>query len=103
MKGDLLEVRVILHALEAVRGVLLILGGDVTGHTGNTACLLFCALQDDLHPVSFSFLCHNSQKLNKVNKALCLGVLKCCIETVLLDDTHTFGGHLKGDETLLCL
>jgi hypothetical protein len=60
VEGYFLEVRVVLHTLQAVGGVLLVLGGDVTGHTGNTASLLLCALQDDLHPVSFLFLCHSS-------------------------------------------
>ena len=61
MDRHLLQERIVLLALEAVRGVLLVLGGDVTGHTGDTAGLLLRALEDDLHPVSFRFLCHNTR------------------------------------------
>ena len=59
MDRDLAEVRVELLALEAVRSVLLVLGGNVTGHAGHAAGFLLRALKDDLHPVSFCFLCHS--------------------------------------------
>ncbi len=59
MNSYLVKVWVILLALEAVRSILLVLRGDVTRHSRNTASLLLGALEDDLHPVSFCFLCHN--------------------------------------------
>jgi len=60
MNSDFLEVGIVFPALETVGSVLLILGSDVAAHSRNTALFLLCALEDDLHPVSFSFLCHNA-------------------------------------------
>ena len=59
MDRDLLQVRIVLLALEAVRRILLVLGGDVAGDARYAAGLLLSALEDDLHPVSFSLLCHS--------------------------------------------
>ena len=61
MHRNLLQERIVLLELETLRRVLLVLGGDVTGHTGNAAGLLLRALEDDLHPVSFRFLCHSDR------------------------------------------
>ena len=60
MNSDLVEIRIVFLTLQTVRGVLLVLGGDVPGHSGYSASFLLGALENDLHPVSFSFLCHNS-------------------------------------------
>ena len=60
MNSDLLEVRVVLLALETLGGVLLVLGSDVTGDARYAASLLLGTFEDDLHPVSFCFLCHNT-------------------------------------------
>ena len=103
MNGNLVEVRVVLLALETLRGVLLVLGGDVTRHSRYTAFFLLSALEDDLHPVSFCFLCHNSENLNKVNQSFLLCVAKSSLEAVLLDDPHTLAGYLEGDVPLLLL
>ena len=59
MYCDLLEEGVVLPALETLGRILLVLGSDVPAHAGNTALSLLCALEDDLHPVTFRFLCHN--------------------------------------------
>lgn len=103
MKGNLLEIRVVFPALETLGGVLLVLGGDVAGHSRNTARFLLSAFQDDLDPVSFCFLCHGTYELNKVNISFLLGILERSGETVLLDDPHTLAGNLKRDEPLLLL
>ena len=59
MNSDFLEERIVLPALKTVGSVLLVLGSDVAAHSGNAALFLLCAFEDDLHPVTFSFLCHN--------------------------------------------
>ena len=51
--SNFLQERVVLLALKTLGSVLLVLGGDVTGDSRNTAGLLLSALEDDLHPVSF--------------------------------------------------
>ena len=61
MNGNPLKERIVLLPFKTLRGVLLILCGDVAGHSWNAAGLLLCALEDDLHPVSFRFLCHNNE------------------------------------------
>ena len=60
MNSDLLEVRVVFLTLQTLRGVLLVLGSDVAGHSGYAALFLLGALKDDLHPVTFRFLCHSA-------------------------------------------
>ena len=60
MKSHLVEVWVIFHTLKTLCCVLLVLGSNVPGNSRYTAFFLLGALQDDLHPVSFSFLCHNA-------------------------------------------
>ena len=60
MKGHLMKVWIVFHPLKSIRRVLLVLSCDVPGHAWNTACLLLCAFKNYLHPVTFSFLCHNS-------------------------------------------
>ena len=67
MNGDPLQVGIVFLPLKTVGSVLLVLGGDVAGHSGNAAFLLLGAFEDDLHPVSFSFLRHSSVILNKVD------------------------------------
>ena len=59
MNSNLLQEGIVLATLEPVGSVFLVLGGNVTGHSGNTALFLLGAFEDDLHPVSFSFLCHS--------------------------------------------
>ena len=59
MNSDLLKVRVVLLTLKTLGGVLLVLGSDVAGDARYATGLLLGTLEDDLHPVSFSFLCHN--------------------------------------------
>jgi len=59
MDGHLAQIGVELLALKPFGGVLLVLGSDVPRHSGNAALLLLGALENDLHPVTFSFLCHS--------------------------------------------
>ena len=61
MNSHLLEVWIVLPALETIWCVLLILSCYVARDSRYTAGFLLCALKDDLHPVSFCFLCHNSK------------------------------------------
>ena len=61
MNSNPLKVGIVLLALQALGSVLPVLGGDVTGDARYAASLLLGALEDDLHPVSFCFLCHNSK------------------------------------------
>ena len=52
----LLQVWIVLLALETLWGVLLVLCGDVARHTWYAALLLLSALEDHLNSVTF--LCH---------------------------------------------
>ena len=79
---------------------LLVLGGDIPGHSRDTALLLLSALQDDLHPVSFSLLCHNYFRLNKVDISFLLCIPEGLLETVLLDVPDALAGNLKCHEPL---
>ena len=90
MKSHLVEVWVVFHTLKTVRGVLLVLGGDIPGHSRDTALLLLSALQDDLHPVSFSFLCHNYFRLNKVDISFLLCIPEGLLKAILLDVPDAF-------------
>ena len=103
MNGDFLKKRIVLPALKTVGSVLLVLGGDVTGHSGNTTFLLLGALEDYLHPVSFSFLCHDSNDLNKVDESCLTGFGESGVEAVLLYFPDTLAGDFKGDVPLLRL
>ena len=58
--GYSLQVRIVLLALQTIRGVLLVLGGDVARHACYAALLLLGALQYHLHSVAF--LCHFSAR-----------------------------------------
>ena len=60
MNCNLVEVRIILLKFHTTGGVLPILGGDIPGHSGNPTRLLFSALKYNLHPITFSLLCHSS-------------------------------------------
>jgi len=53
VQGDLLEDRVVLFQLDALRGVLAVFGGDVTAHAGHPAVFVLGALQNNLDPIAF--------------------------------------------------
>ena len=59
MNRHLVEVGIVFLPLKTLGSILFVLGGNVTRHSRYTALFLLGALQDDLHPVSFCFLCHN--------------------------------------------
>ena len=61
MNSNPLKVGIVLLALQALGSVLLVLGSNVTGDARYAASLLLGTLEDDLHPVSFCFLCHNTK------------------------------------------
>ena len=103
MNRYLVKVRIVLLELQPFGGVLSVLGGNVSGHSRYTALFLFGALEDDLHPVAFSFLCHNYCVLNKVNESFLLSSPYCSLETVLLDDAHALARNFQCDESLLFL
>lgn len=65
MEGYFLEVRVVFHTLKPLGIVLLVLGSDISGHSRHAACLLLRALEDDLYPIAFCFLCHNDRKFKR--------------------------------------
>lgn len=56
--GVLAHDRVVLLQFEAFRRVLAVLLGDVPGGAGQTAVLVLGALENDLEPIAFAFLCH---------------------------------------------
>ena len=58
VNGHFLQVRIVLLELQTLRGIFLVLGGDVTAHAGDTAVFLLGALEDNLHSCVFIFLCH---------------------------------------------
>ena len=59
MNGYLLEIWIVFPSLKTLRCVLFVLGCDIAGDACYTAGFLLCALEDDLHPVTFCFLSHN--------------------------------------------
>ena len=59
MDGHALKNRVVLLQLEALSCILPILRCDVAGCTWHTAILMLGAFEDDLHSITFSFLCHD--------------------------------------------
>lgn len=103
MKGHLMKIRIVFHPLKTFRRVLLVLGSDVPGHAWNTACLLLGALKNYLHPVTFSFLCHNSKILDKSNISFSLSLFYSSVKALLLDCPDAFGRYLQGNVPLLCL
>ena len=58
MYGYPLKDGVVFLKLETFCGVLAVFGGDVTAGAGHTACLMFGAFENNLHAITFSFLCH---------------------------------------------
>ena len=55
-----LQVRIVFLELQTLGGVLAVLGRDVTADAGNASTLLLGALENDLHAITFCFLCHNT-------------------------------------------
>lgn len=58
MYGYSLKDGVVFLKFESFGCVFAVFGGDVTGSAGHTACLMFCAFEDNLNSIAFSFLCH---------------------------------------------
>jgi hypothetical protein len=50
--------RVVFFQFDAFRRVLAVLLCDVPRRAGQTAIFVLGALEDDLEPVAFAFLCH---------------------------------------------
>jgi hypothetical protein len=53
MNRVLLQYRVVLFQLQALRSVFLVLGGDVTAGAGLSTVFVFSAFQDNLNTISF--------------------------------------------------
>lgn len=96
VKGDTLEERVVLAALQTVGSVLLVLGGDVAGHSGHTALALFGAFQDYLHAVAFLSHCDGDFLVDFLRSH---GFAQSDLEPFLVDGFHAGGGYLEGDPT----
>ena len=60
VNGHAFQIRVVFLELQTLGGVLAVLGCDVTADTRNATALLLGALENDLHAITFCFLCHNS-------------------------------------------
>lgn len=56
--GVLAHDRVVFFQLHAFRRILAVFLGHIARRTGQTAVLVLRALQNDLKPVAFTFLCH---------------------------------------------
>ena len=105
VNSDLLQEGIVLLELQTLRGVLFILGGDVAAHAGDTASLLLSAFEDDLHSVSFYFLCHNcvyllnclSYDCNLVPVAIAIGdgFLEGGIEALPVNDAQAGGAQAQ--------
>ena len=104
MDGHALQIGVVLLQLKTLGGVLAVLGGDVTAHAGNAAFFLLGALEDNLHPVSFNFLCHNCILLNclsydcnffPVAIAIGDGLVEGGIQAFLVNDAQTGGAQAQ--------
>lgn len=103
MNSHFLQEGIVLLPFETLRCILLVLGSDIARHAGHSARLLLGAFEDDLNSIAFRFLCHNYTRLNEANISLFLGFAKCGSEAILLDNSNTLAGNLKGDEPLLFL
>ncbi len=102
-----LEDGVVLLQLKALRGVLAVLGGDVTAGTGHTTIFVFGALEDNLYAISFYFLCHGLNRLADyfnvlvIAEALGHSSLEGAVETYLIDETKTGGGNFEHNPAVL--
>ncbi len=103
MNSDSLQIRIVFLTLQPVGSILLVFSGDVTRHSGNTTFFLLGALEDNLYPGVFGFLCHNSLKLINVNKTFLTSLAQSCFKTVFLYRTHTLGGNAQSDEPVFLL
>lgn len=100
MKGDLLQVWVVLHPLETIRSVLTVLGGDVARHARNAARLLLSTLKNNLDAIALCFLCHCLSILI-VQETLGLSTAKSCTYANLINEAKTCAGNLERDPTIL--
>lgn len=100
MKGDLLQVWVVLHPLETIGSVLTVLGGDVARHARNAACLLLSTFKNNLDAIALCFLCHCLLIL-VVQETLGLSTTECCTYANLINEAKTCAGNLEGDPAIL--
>ena len=100
MESHLVEIGVVLHALQTVWSVLTILGRDVARHTWYAARFLLRALQDDLDAVAFCFLCH-CLSLLIVQETFLLSTTESGLEADLVDESETCAGDFEGHEAIL--
>ena len=91
VNGHAFQIGVVFLELQTLSGVLAVLGRDVTADAGNASALLLGALQNDLHAITFCFLCHNSVPFLLVDNldfgevSILSSLLQSCIETHLVN------------------
>ena len=99
MKGNALEERIVLATLQTLGRILLVFGGDITGHTRNTALFLLSAFEDNLNAIAF--LCHVLLDDFLVNGLSGNSLAQSDCKTFLVDCFHTGSRHLQGDPATL--
>lgn len=105
--GNLLENGIVLLQLKTLCGVLAVFGSDISRGAGHAAGLVLGALEDYLHAISFSFLCHCcGEDLNvEVNEFVDITLLGCFldggIEAFLVDGAEAGGRDGEGNPGLL--
>ena len=65
MYGHSLQNGVVLLQFKSLRCVLTVFGSNVTRCSGESTLFHLCAFKDNLHSVSFYFLCHNVYQILK--------------------------------------
>lgn len=95
MNGYALKDGVVFLKLESLGGVLAVFGGDITRSTGHTAGLMFGAFEDDLHAITFSFLCHSLESYNfnvfLSEEAFLGSLIHGSVEAEFVDSAQTCG------------
>ena len=111
MNSDTLEDRIVFLELKTLSGVLAVFGGDVARSAGHTARFVLGAFENYLHAITFSFLCHGRNYVERVRLKidvfdLCeitlLGcVLNSCVEAFLINGAEAGSRNCEGDPSLL--
>lgn len=103
MQRHALQDGIVLFELEAVRRVLAVLLGHVTGSARHARVLMFSAFEDDLNAVTFALLSHLSWNLKSYNlqfntdvEPIFLSIFEEFVDAYLIDGAHGVGGNLQG-------
>lgn len=100
MKSYLTQEGVVLHALQTIRSVLAVLGGDVARHTRDAASFLLGALENYLHTITLCFLSHCLGLFLFVQETFLLCTTEGGLEAYLVDKTEACAGDLEGHPTV---